>query len=487
VETARFIDMQTRQMDLILLLFAPEHSIATTVIITASFDTRARVTYEMAHFAAVEEESLDKYLAVAACLYVLASFFLMNGFRMSREWLQGRARHANQKMSTVAIASDICLCVTLVVYVALRQEQVSSSGQQSMDILGDVLRIPWPSGDVEFSEKLSTLFDQIQKIGAVMTFDKRMSYFSYGLLCLVLFRFILATRNHPRLALMVLTIMNGIDDFFHFALLFGFVFCAFCALAVFQFGGSIKGVQDFPTAFTSQWQMMAAELPDDGMPTFLFGAYVVTFHFVVYYLLVNFLLAIVVESYMRAKAAAVEQQTEQNFFMDALDTLYVYFMGLIYRWPDRLTLANWLEDQHTFRITYSQLRIFDANWRVASRRRFLQCYYNYSFCKPLQHRERPCERAAMTIEDGVDELSKRVAIMLGQKPPTKQDRIRQSMATRKENQAVNLARLFSADHEPKRQPTPINGRGLSYVSSNGDASDEDGDYNHDGDNDIHKI
>ena len=110
-------------------------------------------------------------------------------------------------------------------------------------------------------------------------------------------------------------------------------------LAVAQFGGSRPEFQSTVHALESQFDMMLGGLPEDFTDNLLFACYVVCFNLIVFFLLLNFLLAIIVEAYLKVKEALEEQQTEQAIPTPAIYSTLTYLQvgETVHQWWRRDT------------------------------------------------------------------------------------------------------------------------------------------------------
>ena len=68
--------------------------------------------------------------------------------------------------------------------------------------------------------------------------EAQLSLFYLGMAAMQLFRLLYATKARPRIAILVKTLIVGLDDLAHFSILFVFLIGGYMALGHSQFGGS---------------------------------------------------------------------------------------------------------------------------------------------------------------------------------------------------------------------------------------------------------
>merc|ERR1712008_442358 len=168
----------------------------------------------------------------------------------------------------------------------------------------------------------------------------------------------------------------------------------------------------------SQWSMMQGEVPDEGLAERLFTLYVISFHLVVFFLLVNFFLAIIVEAFLHSKQDTVINDTELSFLQDVIWTIQATILGLRYRWPRRMLMVQKLEKFTTYRVTDSMMEEMFPTWSAQSRAHFFKYYLSHDFCHLKQHHAR---LKHLTRQGAVDEIERRIqrvleehTLMLGQ-------------------------------------------------------------------------
>ena len=155
--------------------------------------------------------------------------------------------------------------------------------------------------------------------------EKNMSYFYFAVAALLFFKLIMATEAHPRIAMLVQTIRIGLDDIIHFVLLFVLVTFGYMVLGMAQFGHFRSEFQDFDSAFRTLWDMQLGSMLGGGTIRSsqwstdpLLWLYQMTYMVLNFFIMFNFVIAIIVEAYMQVKNEVMEDDTEQAIWTDTV-------------------------------------------------------------------------------------------------------------------------------------------------------------------------
>lgn len=277
-----------------------------------------------------------------------------------------------------------------------------------MRVVGDIMRVPWANGGIPVESKMRLFFRALEELEDALDSRNEFYVLFAALSCLVIMRFIASTKPHPRLAILMRTLIHGFDDLWHFGLLFSIIYAGFACTAVLQFGAYVEAFKDFRTAFMTQWELMQGNLPEQGLDRYPLIFYTIFFHLIVFFLMINFLLAIIVEAFLKCKEDAQNDETEKSFLTDVALTIHAYIVGFRNRWPSRLVIAQELAGLDTFRVTDSQLAKMFPEWDHTSRAAFFKYYLSYPFCHIKQHKER---LQGMSTEKFVEEVGMKLERM----------------------------------------------------------------------------
>jgi len=198
-----------------------------------------------------------------------------------------------------------------------------------------LLSVPWPAVDVVLDTKMNQMFKAIEVIQGALLVERVMKafYFVHATLALLrmLARMLAQTKTHPRLSMLVGTLQHARDDLWHFLLLMSFVLGGFMLLARAQFADTFEEFSESTSSLDFLYDMMLGSLPGDAWIDPLFGLYVLMFNFfnfLVFMIMLNFIIAISVEAYMKVTASVVENEAEQEFVTDCVSILIVKYKRL---------------------------------------------------------------------------------------------------------------------------------------------------------------
>jgi len=96
--------------------------------------------------------------------------------------------------------------------------------------------IPWQDSNVDLKDKIEIYLHALDVLEVEIDSERMQQDFFSALATLQLLRFIYATKAHPRTAILVQTIIVGLNDLLHFALLFCVLVGGYIALGHAQFG-----------------------------------------------------------------------------------------------------------------------------------------------------------------------------------------------------------------------------------------------------------
>jgi hypothetical protein len=98
--------------------------------------------------------------------------------------------------------------------------------------------IPWEDPEVTMSTKVGLFLHALDVLEEEVQEEAQLSLFYLVMAAMQLFRLLYATKAHPRIAILVNTLIVGLDDLAHFSILFLFLIGGYMALGHSQFGGS---------------------------------------------------------------------------------------------------------------------------------------------------------------------------------------------------------------------------------------------------------
>jgi hypothetical protein len=215
-----------------------------------------------------------------------------------------------------------------------------------MDQLGQqLMTIDWtgPRGR-EKNDQFTTLFELISSISQGQFREITLRRYAFFMLALMLVRLIIYLNCHPRIAILYATIVQSLDDLFHFSIVFAVIFRVFAFAASWTIGSENDDFETTTKALLTQFQMVAGgSVPLSEQPQGVELCYFVAFVIIIFVIMVNcFLLAVIVSAYDGVATAIKESVIEHNFIFDVIVSfqyLYLQFASG-HRWPSRKLLLD---------------------------------------------------------------------------------------------------------------------------------------------------
>merc|ERR1719217_590427 len=129
------------------------------------------------------------------------------------------------------------------------------------------------------------------------------------------------------------TILNIMDDVIHFFFVSLALFFTLAFQAFWSFGMDDPNFETFTMALWTQFKMVVGDYPwpdgglKGGMQGFMQLAYLFIFTFLIFFILLNFFLAIVVDAFSAVKRRVADNRSENAFFHDLIEMV----IGLVIR------------------------------------------------------------------------------------------------------------------------------------------------------------
>jgi len=220
---------------------------------------------------------------------------------------------------------DFASAMLVLVYIVLMFLQKASSAKESEKILGGLERIPWSSPNVDIAAKTESFFSTIAGLMKLIKEEAFNNVLCNIILLVNLLRVIQCTSLHPRLALLTGTVANAADDLWHTALLTCLLMLCFAGIGTWRFGNTLEEFGTFERTLQTEFEMLFGGFSpnwasDPQLPREL-QAFVVLYLMILFLLVLNFLLAIIVEAYMKVREGVASMNCEGEFCNDVAVTV----------------------------------------------------------------------------------------------------------------------------------------------------------------------
>lgn len=234
-------------------------------------------------------------------------------------------------------------------------------------------------------------------------------------------RMLLATSCHPRLALLTGTITESMDDMWHTFILVIITFSFFAGFGTVAFGSYRNDYSNFGTAMQTQFGMMFGAFPDDWGHSAMMIAYTISFMVVIVLLILNFILATIVEAYMKVRIDIEKNEVEMEFFGDVFRSILTKFVGIKDHWPSKeklmVAFARYPNKKPVDLQELDESKLFRTPDACAQFLKYWRNRYDCLSVKPLE---------APEYFPQVEEIEKRMAWLFTKPPLTETERLRLS-------------------------------------------------------------
>lgn len=174
---------------------------------------------------------------------------------------------------------------------------------------------------------------------------------SYVVLYVQFLQMVLAFNVHPRVAMLTSTVQRALHNMMHFFFIFAILFLMLAFMANFLLGGRIHLFGTFGSACSAQIRMLFGEFIYaegvemlSGTSLAMYWLYAISFMLIVFFTLLNFFLAIIVDAFVEVKEACGQLQCTKSFFSDLCSMTLSLHLQRKHRLPPRKKVIKYLTD-----------------------------------------------------------------------------------------------------------------------------------------------
>ncbi|CAL1160030.1 unnamed protein product [Cladocopium goreaui] len=174
---------------------------------------------------------------------------------------------------------------------------------------------------------------------------------AYVVLYVQFLQMVLAFTVHPRVAMLTSTVQKALYNMMHFFFVFAILFLMLAFMANFLLGGRIHIFGTFGSACSAQVRMLFGEfIYADGVEVLsgtalvMYWLYAVSFMLIVFFTLLNFFLAIIVDAFVEVKDNCSQLRCTQSFFEDLCSMAGTLYLQRRYKLPASKRLVKFLSE-----------------------------------------------------------------------------------------------------------------------------------------------
>jgi hypothetical protein len=459
-QTSAFIDWHTSSLEVVLSFFSPSDGITSVVNILADFTdlSGVRVTSNIDFYGIIDGEDMIYYSVFQSFACFLVCFL---GALLWLTHKEARAYGDEMTFNTVLQYAADCVIIVLIPSAFIVGYTFNARSQlQTKSIIEKWQNIRWDD-TTALEPKKSEFFEGVALLLDTMSSTNHLETLVFVVMLVNVLRTVFVTSLHPRLALLTGTIGYAAETLVHAFLVAALVLAMFAFVGAWRYGQDRGDFMDVSVAIVTELSVMFSSDPPDGWGEtkdgeFMFFIFIyLLFMFI---LVLNFCMAIIVDAYVKVVKDIEDCKVEQNFWEDAYATMIVHLRRRQLGWPSQTALGHKLADHKAkLSIGYSDLvrtELFAGHKAIVS---FLDYYSRYDFMEP--ERVTKYGRAAKTLEEKVAlSVEKRMADLLGVKPPSLKEKAEMQRKNRPENGNVrgvdSLSLMTRGDSlKPSRQPS----------------------------------
>ena len=388
-----YLNSRTIDQEILALMFTP--GLNTATVLTVKFDftyAEPKASYTIEHFSGLTAEALSIALTADIVLGVLSLLLLLFSIHpfilAARRVLDLQNEHTSKRKfrriiqvlpTALRLLVEVGLCVGLIVFAFLHAINSFQSDNQLIEYFKPALKIPWSDPEVAYDTKVGDCFSAVQDIESLLQRERMLRMYAFVLMLCCVVRLIGYMTVHPRINLLVATMVEAGDEVIHFIVSFAVIFFMLALIALAFFGNSQPDFATFNKATLNLLLMVFGEIPPNlaVQPTDFIIFFIIVYCLTSLFML-NFFLAIVIDAYGAVKQAVINQITEQSVFKDTLDVFLLGCSRKLRGWPSHHNIINGLRalppGEH---VTLSQLASVLGDGETAVN--FVMYYYAYPF------------------------------------------------------------------------------------------------------------
>ena len=428
-DTSEYIDDKTKSIEVTLIMFEAENGIVTTLRIFVEIGINCKASYDMHHFNALEArkttpvrwvswnqtgepwtipsatcpslaESLALYrLHRSACALIMTIStlcFCVLAIRIRRTASRAQSIRQCVVHTIRPLADAFIMGVSPCFYSIALLVWCHGSASRLSDKATQVLNVPWASNKLSFEDKLGRLNESLGDLEAEANASKPLHEFGLVLLLLLALRLVKSTQIHPRVGILLATIRHSMEDMLHFSFLVFIIYMCAACIGYAAFGSELNHFRSFSETVTTLINLTLGEWPEYSFEHgYKITAFTITFLILNFFVLLNFVIAIIVDAFGSAKRDLEADPTLCSVWSDMKDVMTSEWLRWkIDGWPNPTDAKHFLEALtcHTltpntlmsgFAALHEDIYLCEAKRRTMTKH-WIQFYYRHDSCRAHQ-------------------------------------------------------------------------------------------------------
>jgi len=204
------------------------------------------------------------------------------------------------RASLMLIPLDVATMALIVVVIINRLLGAVYSNKQTESIVGGIANMDWGDSTIDPLSKSMYYLSKVEELIVITTTKSFFDTLCLTALLALLLRTIIATNCHPRLAILTGTVYYSGDDMWHTTILVALLMACFGGIANWKFGAMRSEYVSFTQTiqtFVEMW--FGGNFNDGWTDDSALAVLNILFLVVLFLLVLNFLLAIIVDAYTK--------------------------------------------------------------------------------------------------------------------------------------------------------------------------------------------
>jgi len=341
-ETSDYFDQMTQEVSVDFMMISPQLGVVTELEIGANMkDAKVVTGYEIAHFASLEDDRVTAMLILIACILVCSIIVLVDSVIRLRRILNN-----DKYESKVRVCLDIVIAIYTIVFYVIRGVKTGSATEDAKHVIEGLMKVPWEAADKSFYEKEHEFFEVMHELEVHISFENDLRIVFFVLLVLTIMRIVDLLSTHPRVAMMTDTLYRAKDELWQLVILFTFLLVGFSLIGKALFGQKLHEFADLPQTIKTLYEVAIGEIPEFWSTDPKIVIFFLLFQFTMFFLLLNFLLAIIMDTFTTVKEELGESVVDQEFFIDVSSCIGNTIRRQVYGWPSTVSLIDGLESMY---------------------------------------------------------------------------------------------------------------------------------------------
>jgi hypothetical protein len=341
-----WLDVQTETVSLSTMIYTENAEIFTSLTVDFSMSLSGNIdaSYTIISYRDMVKGSKTMFVVclVVTCTGALAGLLLT---------VKGIVLHPEEckwGLAVYEMLSRAVLCCFSLVLLASWSAQVPMSKEYDQ-LLHTFLDMESSESEY-FEDAIQDYFDVKSHMYAETSWMKRMRIAAYMVLYVQFLQLIFYMSAHPKLGVLTSTMGKALPHIVHFLMIFSTLFFMLAFMAHWMLGYNIPEFGTYGDTIRAQGRMLFGEfIYIDGAEELTTGysamywIYAATFMLVVFFTLLNFFLAIIVDAFVDVKDDINGQIVMSDFFTDVFRICWSSLAWRQHKWPRRIDFVKKFE------------------------------------------------------------------------------------------------------------------------------------------------